>query len=210
LGYSIALRGAGAVSYGRDSQTFFMGGMLGWINQRWSDAEIPFERLADTFFTLPATPLRGHEFNTTFGDKFTLINAEFRFPLFAAILPGPVPILPLYNLTGVAFIDALSAWGFRNEFSLQGAPEPYFVKSPALDWKVGTKEVVNIDQTGQITEQETGIQRVIVDGDILIGTGFGLRTILLGLPFRYDVGWPVGRNGIQSSPIHYFSIGIDF
>lgn len=210
LGYSIALRGAGAVSYGRDSQTFFMGGMLGWINQRWSDAEIPFERLADTFFTLPATPLRGHEFNTTFGDKFTLFNAEFRFPLFAAILPGPVPILPLYNLTGVAFIDAGAAWGFRNEFSLQGAPEPYFVKSPALDWKVGTKEVVNIDQTGQITEQETGIQRVIVDGDILIGTGFGLRTILLGLPFRYDVGWPVGRNGIQSSPIHYFSIGIDF
>lgn len=210
MGYSLAFRGAGAVSYGRDSQTFFMGGMLGWINQRWSDAEIPFERLADTFFTLPATPLRGHEFNTTFGDKFTLVNAEFRFPLFAAILPGPIPILPLYNLTGVAFVDAGAAWGFRNEFRLQGAQEPYFEKSPGLEFKVGTKEVVNIDQTGQITDQETGIQRVIVDGDILIGAGFGLRTILLGLPFRYDVGWPVGRNGFQGKPIHYFSIGIDF
>ncbi len=210
MGYSLALRGAGAVSYGRDSQTFFMGGMLGWINQQWSDAEIPFERLADTFFTLPATPLRGHEFNTTFGDKFTLVNAEFRFPLFAAILPGPIPILPLYNLTGVAFVDAGAAWGFRNEFILQGANAPYFVKSPSLNFKVGTREVVNIDQTGQITDQETELQRVIVDGDILIGAGFGLRTILLGLPFRYDVGWPIGRNGFQNSPIHYFSIGIDF
>jgi hypothetical protein len=107
----------------------------GGSNQRWSDAEIPFERLADTFFTLPATPLRGHEFNTIFGDKFTLINAEFRFPLFAAILPGPVPILPLWNITGVAFLDAGAAWGFEVPYSRftdrqDGNPIVYF-ENPA-------------------------------------------------------------------------------
>ncbi|TVQ68227.1 MAG: hypothetical protein EA360_00105 [Balneolaceae bacterium] len=211
FGYSIALRGSGAVSYGRDSQTFFMGGMLGWINQRWSDAEIPFERLADTFFTLPATPLRGHEFNTIYGDKFSLINAEFRFPLFAAILPGPIPILPLYNLTGAAFFDIGAAWGFDIEYTLQQGAPSYFSKSAGLDWRVGTLKRVFLDPTtGLITERETSIERTIVDGDILIGAGFGLRTILLGLPFRYDVGWPYGRGGFQSRPIHYFSIGIDF
>lgn len=216
--YSIALRGAGAVSYGRDSQTFFMGGMLGWINQRWSDAEIPFERLADTFFTLPATPLRGHEFNTIYGDKFSLINAEFRFPLFAAVLPGPIPILPLYNITAVAFVDAGAAWGFEIPYSRfrnqDGEPIVYFENPAGLDWRIGNKrnEFLN-PETGLLREgqpRETDIPVSFVDGDILIGAGFGLRTILLGLPFRYDVGWPYMRGGFGSRPIHYFSIGIDF
>ncbi|WP_242978992.1 peptidase MA family metallohydrolase [Rhodohalobacter mucosus] len=216
--YSIALRGAGAVSHGRDSQTFFMGGMLGWINQQWSDAEIPFERLADTFFTLPATPLRGHEFNTIFGDRFSLINAEFRFPLFAAVLPGPLPILPLWNITAVAFVDAGAAWGFDipyARFSDQnGNPVVYFENQSDLDFKIGNKrnEFLN-PQTGLLRDgpaQEGDIPVTFVDGDVLIGAGFGLRTILLGLPFRYDIGWPYQRGGFGGNPIHYFTIGIDF
>src|SRR6056297_68992 len=201
---SFAFRGSGAYSLGRDSQTFFMGGMLGWINQKWSNAEIPFDRLADTFFTLPATPLRGHKFNTTFGDKFSLLNAEFRFPLFAAVLPGTIPLIPLYNITGVAFVDAGAAWGFEN----------YFSESKQLDFKVASPETIFLDQRdGTPIDREPlegDIQTTIIDGDVLIGAGFGLRTILLGLPFRYDVGWPYFRDGFDGDPIHYFSIGIDF
>lgn len=216
--YSFAVRGAGSASFGRDSQTFFMGGMLGWINQKWSDAEIPFDRLADTFFTLPATPLRGHEFNTIFGDRFSMINAEFRFPLFAAILPGPIPLLPLYNLTGVAFVDAGAAWGFDVPYfrynDQNGNPIVYYENNADLDWKIGTKRTEYINpQTGLLREgepREGDQQTTFVDGDILIGAGFGLRTILLGLPVRYDIGWPYGRGGFQGDPIHYFTIGIDF
>jgi len=216
---SFAFRGSGAYSLGRDSQTFFMGGMLGWINQRWSDAEIPFERLADTFFTLPATPLRGHEFNTTFGDKFSLLNAEFRFPLFAAVLPGPIPLIPLYNITGVAFVDAGAAWGFNIPYSRftsgqTGEPIVFFERDASLDFRVAERREFVLDgQTGlpRAGEPRQGdVTSTVIDGDILIGAGFGLRTILLGLPFRYDVGWPYYRNGFASSPIHYFSIGIDF
>lgn len=215
---SFAFRGSGAYSLGRDSQTFFMGGMLGWINQRWSDAEIPFDRLADTFFTLPATPLRGHEFNTTFGDRFSLVNAEFRFPLFAAVLPGPIPLIPLYNITGVAFVDAGAAWGFDIPYSRfndqSGQPIVYAERGSELDFRVADKQEIflnpNTGMPRQGSPQDGDISSTIIDGDLLIGAGFGLRTILLGLPFRYDVGWPYYRGGFDSSPIHYFSIGIDF
>ncbi|MGM0506215.1 MAG: peptidase MA family metallohydrolase [Bacteroidota bacterium] len=217
--YSLALRATGSVSYGPDSQTYFMGGMLGWINQRWSDIDIPFDRLADTFFTQPATPLRGHEFNTLYGDRFALINTEFRFPLFAAILPGPIPILPFYNLTGVAFTDVGSAWGFDINYSLftnaaTGEPVVYHQKPGSFQFRVAKREEIwinpstGLERDGQ--PQDGDIQATYLDGDVLIGSGFGLRAIFLGLPFRYDIGWAYDRDGFRSKPIHYFSIGIDF
>jgi len=158
--YSVAFRATGAASFGRDAQNYFLGGMDNWINYAWSGGDLPIDRLEDIFFTLPATPLRGHLYNSVFGDKFALFNAEFRFPLVAALLPGPIPIIPLYNITGTAFFDMGTAW--------------------------------------QGTEPQ----------DILVGTGFGLRTILLGLPFRYDIGWPY--DGGFGRRVHYFSLGIDF
>ncbi|MGM0589279.1 MAG: peptidase MA family metallohydrolase [Bacteroidota bacterium] len=194
--YSLAFRASGAASFGRDSQTFFMGGMIGWINQKWG-RQIPTDRLEDTFFTLPALPMRGHEYNTIYGDKFTLINAEFRFPMFAAILPGPIPVLPFYNLTGVAFFDAGAAWGFDDV----NTPN---VNEASLDLKVAREYVTQVQ-----TPNGPG-QVLAVDGDLLLGGGFGLRTIFLGLPFRYDVGWPYLREGGFGEPIHYFTIGIDF
>lgn len=206
-GYSFAVRGSGAASFGRDSQTYFMGGMLGWINQQWSGRSIPLDRLGDTFFTQPALPLRGHPYNALYGDRFSLINAEFRFPLFAAILPGPIPILPLYNLTGVAFLDAGMAWGQEVRFEYrdqQGNPQAVVLNEEELDFKISEER----QQT--ITTGAGSFNVPVNDGDILMGAGFGLRTILFGFPLRYDVGWPYFRNGFGSDPIHYISIGIDF
>lgn len=160
--YSLALRASGGASFGRDAQNYFLGGIENWINFQWEGGQIPIDRLEDIFFTQPALPLRGYNFNSTFGDKYGLLNAEFRFPLIAAILPGPIPVLPLYNITGGAFVD-VGATMQGDEFN-----------------------------------------------DLLIGTGFGLRTILLGLPFRWDIGWPYDPNHGFGSRVHYFSIGLDF
>jgi hypothetical protein len=138
--------------------------------------------------------------------------------LFAAILPGPIPIIPLYNLTGVAFVDAGAAWGYGVDYSrystASGEPIVYYRNEPGLDFKVGKEQQVALDpSTGLIrqgTPQETDLVANYFDGDVLIGAGFGLRTILLGLPVRYDIGWPYERSGFGSNRIHYFSIGIDF
>jgi Tol biopolymer transport system component len=213
---TIALRGSGAVSVGPESQTYFLGGMLGWINYRWSDNGIPFERLTDTFFTLPAMPLRGYDYSSLYGNKYSLINAEFRFPLFAAVIPGAIPILPLYNITGAIFIDAGTAWGYEIDQTFQNinGEEVFLVSNGAdLDFRVG-EEVVRyydfnqsrfVDSPNEFTQEFS-----YLDGDVLIGSGFGLRTIVFGLPFRWDVAWPYGRDGFRKDPIHYFSIGIDF
>ncbi len=158
--YTIALRGSGALSLGRDRQNFYIGGMENWINYEWKN-EIPIDRLEDIFFTLPALPMRGHVYSSTIGDRFMLLNAEFRFPLIAALLPGPIPLFPLYNITGAAFVDVGQAW--------QGA-----------------------------TAQET-----------LVGAGFGLRSIIFGIPLRFDFGWEYDKDGFGKRR-DYLSIGVDF
>lgn len=199
--YSIALRGSSGSSVGKDSQTYFLGGMMGWINYQWSNNGIPFERLADTFFTQPAVPLRGHRYNSVYGDNFGLINAEFRFPLFAAVIPGALPILPLYNITGVAFFDVGTAWGQQIDYGITDINGNSIVNKASLDFKI-SKPITFQDENGNIFSY--------LDGDLLIGSGFGLRTIIFGLPLRYDLGWAYNRDGFSNQPIHYFSIGIDF
>lgn len=204
--YSIALRASGASSIGRDKQTYFMGGRLGWINQQFNNNGLSFEKLTDSFFTVPALPVRGYAYNSIYGSNFSLINAEFRFPLFAAVVPGALPILPFYNITGAAFLDVGTAWGERIDYGLLVDGEPV-INEAKLDFKVAEERFSDQAQTPQ---GPVNFEAPYYDGDILIGAGFGLRTIVFGLPFRYDVGWPYERNGFGNNPIHYFSLGIDF
>lgn len=204
--YSIALRASGATSIGPDKQTYFMGGRLGWINQQFSNNGLSFDKLTDSFFTVPALPVRGYAYNSIYGSNFSLINAEFRFPLFAAVVPGALPILPFYNITGAAFLDVGTAWGERIDYGLLDNGERV-INDAKLDFKIAEERFSDEAVTPQGPVQ---FEAPYYDGDILIGAGFGLRTIVFGLPFRYDVGWPYGREGFGDDPIHYFSIGIDF
>ena len=49
----------------------------------------------------------------------------------------------------------------------------------------------------------------IVSRDLLMGTGFGTRIALFGLPFKWDVAWSYDLNKF-SAPKHYFSLALDF
>jgi Tol biopolymer transport system component len=48
-----------------------------------------------------------------------------------------------------------------------------------------------------------------VTKDLLVGTGFGMRIILFGLPLRFDVAWSYNVAGF-SIPKYYISLGEDF
>lgn len=219
-GYSFALRGNIGSSYGPDAQTYFLGGVAGWFNYQWEGNDIPIDQLSDLFFTQPALPMRGFNYNASFGNHFGLLNFEFRFPLFAAILPGPLPILPLYNLTGVMFMDLGAAWGISRGYYAfldgnTGEPIYFYTEGKSLDLRLSQIDQVILDpRTGLIAQEPLDptipyVQQNVRRGDLLLGLGFGLRTVLIGLPFRYDVAWPRYYDGL-GKPIHYFSIGIDF
>ena len=121
-------------------------------------------------------------------------------------------------MTGVAFIDAGMAWGQDIPVEYQEQPDnvrSVIINDADLNFKVGKPVDYFITSDGQIGTgpPPTGTSSTTfraTEGDVLIGAGFGLRTILLGFPLRYDVGWPYYRDGFGEKPIHYISIALDF
>ncbi len=177
--YSLALRASGGASVGPDRQLFYTSGVQNWINRRFDPENgFPITDISDFIFATPVMPLRGADINALNGSYFGLVNAEFRFPLVAALLPGPIPILPLYNLQGTAFVDAGSLWGGR------GADKRF--------------NVFHRDEAGRRSFD-----------DLLVGSGAGLRTLLLGYLVRIDFAWPFDGRRFGHRKI-YFSIGLDF
>jgi Tol biopolymer transport system component len=175
--YSVAGRLSGGASIGPNRQMFYTSGVHNWLNRRFDETRgFPIEDVSDFLFARPLVPLRGFDINARNGAHYGLANGELRFPLVAALLPGPLPVLPLYNLQGTAFIDAAVLWG------RQGEDVPL--------------RIISRTDAGRFE-------------DLLIGTGFGLRTILLGYPFRLDFAWPF--DGTSFGPRRtYLSIGFDF
>ena len=107
--YTIALRGSGGISMGRDPQKFFIGGVDNWFNRFFSDQGWPFVNPEDFAFTRQGLPLRGFAINERNGSSHFIANAEFRFPLLVAFQAGPIPAL-LQGLQGQVFMDIGGAW----------------------------------------------------------------------------------------------------
>jgi outer membrane protein assembly factor BamA len=177
--YSIAARISGGTSVGPDQQIFYSSGVQNWINRHFDAVNgFPITDISDFIFATPVLPLRGYNINAQNGSHFGLMNAEFRFPLIAALLPGPIPLIPLYNIQGTAFVDAGSIWGGRG-----------------------------LDRRFNVFRRDEQGRRVF--DDLLVGAGFGLRTILLGYPVRVDFAWPYDGRSFGERRT-YFSIGLDF
>jgi Tol biopolymer transport system component len=111
--YTFAARLSGGTSHGPDPQLFYAGGVQNWFIGRRFDGEngLPVDDITDFAFATPVLPLRGYDINAQNGSHFGLLNLEARAPLIAAVLPGPLPIAPLYNIQTTAFVDAGSVWG---------------------------------------------------------------------------------------------------
>jgi len=112
-----------------------------------------------------------------------------------------------------------SAWGDDIAFDInQDGTNDLVTNESDLEFKFFQEETFFFDtDLNQVSESEfnnlppeqRGGSFTTATNDILLGTGFGLRSIILGLPFRYDLGWRYNGSSF-TDPIHYFTLGIDF
>ena len=170
---NIALRGAGGASFGPNPRRFYLGGTENWINSQYS--YLPFNDPEDFAFMNFEMPLRGWDINEASGTRFLMANAELRFPLFQALIAGPVPLL-FNNVMGSFFYDIAGAWDgdIKNFSSVQ-------------------KDVYGNN----------------VPKDLYMSAGIGVRTYLLGIPFKFDIAW-ANYFYAWSRPKYLFSLGYDF
>lgn len=113
--YSIAVRLAGGGSFGRNPQKFMIGGVDNWVNPSFEGGYVPLENAEDYLFLQTGLPLRGYNYNAAIGSKYGLFNFEFRYPLFAFLQAGPLPI-GLQSIGGAMFFDAGSAWNKEKNY----------------------------------------------------------------------------------------------
>ncbi|MEW6051720.1 MAG: hypothetical protein AB1644_11770 [Candidatus Zixiibacteriota bacterium] len=106
--FSTAIRLAGGASFGKTPKMYFLGGTTNWIGRRTLEAKV--YDVENLYFADVVTPLRGQDFYGLSGDRFGLINAEFRFPMIQILaMRFPLPIV-ISNVNGAIFTDIGAAW----------------------------------------------------------------------------------------------------
>ena len=106
--FSFTFRTAGGASFGRTPKLYFLGGTTNWIGNRTLDAKV--YDVENLYFSDVVTPLRGVPYYELSGDRYALVNLEFRYPLIHYLVMGfPLPLV-LSGVNGVIFTDIGSAW----------------------------------------------------------------------------------------------------
>ncbi|MGB9851363.1 MAG: peptidase MA family metallohydrolase [Candidatus Kapaibacteriota bacterium] len=177
----LAFRGTGATSFGSNPQRFYLGGVSNWINYDLNYDNFLFNNPEDFVFMELITPLRGWRYSESAGNHFFASNIELRFPLFTALLPGPVPII-FNDILGVVFCDVGGTWtGAISNFKFQ---PPIVTHTQNNDYSVEPNRM-------------------------LLSMGVGVRAWILGLPVKMDIAWRK-EYFAWSKPIYSFSIDLDF
>lgn len=186
----LAIRMAGATSFGSEKMLYIMGGVDNWVFPKFNDnITLPVD---DGFaYQAPAVNLRGFNQNIRNGNTFALLNAELRIPVFKYFFKKPVIGNFWRNFQVVGFFDAGTAW--------QGS-SPYSFDNP-----INTKTLVRPTEGPVISIMKVNYFR----DPIVMGYGVGLRTVLFGLYLRADYAWGIESRQVQK-PLLHIALGTDF
>lgn len=182
----LALRAAGAMSFGNSRMLYFIGDTDGSFSQSFNDA-IPIPGDRNFSFMAHAPHLRGFDRNIRNGNSFTVVNTEFRMPILKYFSKGKIRSSFLRNIQVIGFFDLGSAW--------------YGLFPGGSDNPINT---LTIDDTPGI------IIRIDVERKPWVfGYGVGGRLSFLGYFVRADYAWGNEDGFIQSPKLH-ISMGLDF
>jgi hypothetical protein len=179
--------------FGNAKKNFLLGGMDNWLFNSSSHTghkeplavEKHYDN-SDLLFVRYITNLRGFNYNTQFGSRFFLFNAELRFPIVRYFHQGTIKSNFFKNLQLVGFTDAGSAWSGISPFKKTNSVNTQIINAPPF-----SATVINYINP------------------FLIGYGFGMRTLFLGYYMKLDIGWGVIDNHVQK-PKAYLTFGYDF
>ncbi|MBU0983146.1 MAG: hypothetical protein KKA42_04700, partial [candidate division Zixibacteria bacterium] len=106
--FSLAFRLSGGASFGATPKRYFLGGTTNWVGSRTLDPTV--YEVENLYFADVVTPLRGQKYYDLSGDRYGLLNVEFRFPMIQYFaMKYPLPLI-LGNVVGAVFLDVGAAW----------------------------------------------------------------------------------------------------
>lgn len=184
----LAIRFAGAVSFGPEKLLYYLGGTDNGLLPSFSNA-IPTPEEIPGFVTL-ANNMRGFDINIRNGNSYVLTNVELRVPIFRYFSERiRSPFFRNFQLVG--FFDAGTAWS---------GEDPYSDENPL--------------NTSFFPENNTGFApvtaRVVYFRDPLVFSyGIGARSLLFGYMVRLDYGWGY-ETRTRRDPMLHISLGYDF
>jgi len=182
----IALRVAGATSFGSNKILYYLGGTDNWLIPQFSDAIAqPPQGNEFAFQTLAAT-LRGFDRNIRNGNSYALANAELRVPIFRYLSRG-IRSSFFKNFQIVGFADVGTAWQGKSPFDKDNPVNITTVTAPPI-FSINVKSFKE---------------------PIVGAYGVGARMLLFGYFIRLDYGWGI-ENKIVQDPKFYISLGYDF
>jgi len=185
--YYLGLRFAGGASFGKHPQKFFLGGTPNWINYQYNGG-IRVDRIEEIYFSSFEMPLRGAGYYAAEGNRFFLLNFEYRFPFIRYLQTGfPIPMV-LGNISGAAFMDAGVTWDRNENLSLYSAE-------------------ARSDGMTLFRSAPNGLFRA---QDLLASIGLGARINLGIFLLRIDFAWPTDFYRTSKDMHILWSLGADF
>ncbi len=181
----LAIRAAGASSFGSEKILYFLGGVDNWLIQRFNN-DIPFPGQEEFAYQTLASNLRGFRYNIRNGNNFALVNTELRVPIFK-YFSTRIRSSFFRNFQVVGFFDVGTAW--------QG-PTPFTDDSPLNTIFISNPPTVNVKVN-------------YFRDPIVAGYGAGVRTMIFGYFIRLDYARGIETRVLQD-PRFYLSMGMDF
>jgi hypothetical protein len=185
----IAVRGAGAMSFGGEKTLFFLGGTDNQLFGRFSeDVNVPADNYA--FQTLAAN-MRGFKRNIRNGTANAVFNTEVRVPIFKYLFNRPLTSAFWRNLQIVGFFDAGTAWHGTSPFRRDNPLNTTYLPK---NWDKNTPVVLKVNY---------------FKDPIVMGYGAGLRVLIFGYMVRADYAWGLETGQVQK-PLLHLALGTDF
>ena len=189
----LALRASYGQFFGSAPKKYMLGGMDNWLfnstDKTNPESPLKVERQidnSDVLFNRYVMNMRGFQYNTQFGERYLIFNAELRFPIAQYLYKGTIGSAFLRNLQLITFVDAGSAWNGSNPFGTDNSISTQTINEPPF--KVVVTNYRN---------------------PFLVSYGGGIRSLLIGYYMKLDVAWGIKNNLVQS-PLLHFTLGHDF